>query len=371
METVLKGLSWNTCLVYLDDIIVVGRSFEDHVKNLEEVFLRLRNSGLKLSPKKCHLFQKEVRYLGHVVSGEGVAVDDQKIKAVKDWPIPKDIHQLRSFLGLCTYYRRYVLGFANIAKPLTKLTEGQTKFQWSEECQDSFRKLKGALINAPILSYPYPKGNSFWIRTPATWDLELSISDPGGTGEGHWRELLAVVKGVEHFYKYVYGRRFLLRTDHAALKWLLQFKNPEGQVARWIERLQEFDFEIEHRAGTSHKNADALSRRPCPDDCSHCRRAEEKEATLCRTAAMDDNWNDSKIQKDQERDPDLGLVVSWKKGNRRPSWQEVAGYSPAVKSYWAQWNSLILDNGILKRVLEADIGDALQKEMESPEDIWE
>ncbi|KAG5888709.1 hypothetical protein JTB14_035774 [Gonioctena quinquepunctata] len=120
---------------------------------------------------------------------------------------------------------------------------------------------------------------------------------------------------LEHFYKYVYGRRFLLRTDHAALKWLLQFKNPEGQVARWIERLQEFDFEIEHRAGTSHKNADALSRRPCPDDCSHCRRAEEKEATLCRTAAMDDNWNDSKIQKDQERDPDLGLVVSWKKGN--------------------------------------------------------
>ncbi|KAG5900735.1 hypothetical protein JTB14_038253 [Gonioctena quinquepunctata] len=150
METVLKGLSWNTCLVYLDDIIVVGRSFEDH-----------------LSPKKCHLFQKEVRYLGHVVSGEGVAVDDQKIKAVKDWPIPKDIHQLRSFLGLCTYYRRYVLGFANIAKPLTKLTEGQTKFQWSEECQDSFRKLKGALINAPILSYPLPKGK-FILDTDAS-----------------------------------------------------------------------------------------------------------------------------------------------------------------------------------------------------------
>ncbi|KAG5885996.1 hypothetical protein JTB14_025390 [Gonioctena quinquepunctata] len=99
---------------------------------------------------------------------------------------------------------------------------------------------------------------------------------------------------------------------------------------------------------------------PCREDhvqmIAHIAGAEEKEATLCRTAAMDDNWNDSKIQKDQEKDPDLGLVVSWKKGNRRPSWQEVAGYSPAVKSYWAQWNSLILDNGILKRVLEADIG---------------
>ncbi|KAG5888497.1 hypothetical protein JTB14_015742 [Gonioctena quinquepunctata] len=190
-----------------------------------------------------------------------------------------------------------------------------------------------------------PKGKFILDTDASNWDLELS-----------YLRSRRDRRRVEHFYKYVYGRRFLLRTDHAALKWLLQFKNPEGQVARWIERLQEFDFEIEHRAGTSHKNADALSRRPCPDDCSHCRRAEEKEATLCRTAAMDDNWNDSKIQKDQEKDPDLGLVVSWKKGNRRPSWQEVAGYSPAVKSYWAQWNSLILDNGILKRVLEADIG---------------
>ncbi|KAG5885094.1 hypothetical protein JTB14_003968 [Gonioctena quinquepunctata] len=216
---------------------------------------------------------------------EGVAVDDQKIKAVKDWPIPKDIHQLRSFLGLCTYYRRYVLGFANIAKPLTKLTEGQTKFQWSEECQDSFRKLKGALINAPILSYPLPKGK-FILDTDASnvglgavlsqiqkgqekviGYFSKTLSKPERNYCVTRRELLAVVKGVEHFYKYVYGRRFLLRTDHAALKWLLQFKNPEGQVARWIERLQEFDFEIEHRAGTSHKNADALSRRPCPDDC--------------------------------------------------------------------------------------------------------
>ncbi|KAG5896052.1 hypothetical protein JTB14_011047 [Gonioctena quinquepunctata] len=342
METVLKGLSWNTCLVYLDDIIVVGRSFEDHVKNLEEVFLRLRNPGLKLSPKKCHLFQKEVRYLGHVVSGEGVATFTN---------FEVSLVYAHTIADMCW-------DSSNIAKPLTRLTGGQTKFQWSEECQDSFRKLKEALINAPVLSYPLPKGK-FILDTDASnvglgtvlsqiqegqekviGYFSKTLSKPERNYCVTRRELLAVVKGVEHFYKYVYGRRFLLRTDHAALKWLLQFKNPEGQVARWIERLQEFDFEIEHRAGTSHKNADAL----------------REEATLCRTAAMDDNWNDSKIQKDQEKDPDLGLVVSWKKGNRRPSWQEVAGYSPAVKSYWAQWNSLILDNGILKRVLEADIG---------------
>ncbi|KAG5889561.1 hypothetical protein JTB14_018546 [Gonioctena quinquepunctata] len=135
-------------------------------------------------------------------------------------------------------------GIPNIAKPLTRLTEGQTKFQWSEECQDSFRKLKGALINAPILSYPLPKGNSFWIRTPATWDLELSylrsrrdrrrslvisarrLANQSAITVSPGRAV-SCCKGVEHFYKYVYGRRFLLRTDHAALKWLLQFKNPE------------------------------------------------------------------------------------------------------------------------------------------------
>ncbi|KAG5889429.1 hypothetical protein JTB14_032762 [Gonioctena quinquepunctata] len=214
METVLKGLSWNTCLVYLDDIIVVGRSFEDHVTNLKEVILRLRSSGLKkFKTFNCLKGVPRPRCLW-----EGVAVDDQKIKAVKDWPIPKDIHQLRSFLGLCTYYRRYVLGFANIAKPLTKLTEGQTKFQWSEECQDSFRKLKGALINAPILSYPLPKGK-FILDTDASnvglgavlsqiqegqekviGYFSKTLSKPERNYCVTRRELLAVVKGVEHFY---------------------------------------------------------------------------------------------------------------------------------------------------------------------------
>lgn len=163
------------------------------------------------------------------------------------------------------------------------------------------------------------------------------------------RELLAVVKSVEHFYKYLYGRKFLLRTDHAALKWLLQFKNPEGQVARWIERLQEYDFDTEHRAGTSHKNADALSRRPCPEDCQHCSRAEAKAR---RTTVIDDNWQPQTIKIDQEEDPELRIILDAKYKDQRPTWQEVAPCSPVVKSYWAQWDSLILKDGVLKRVLD-------------------
>ena len=257
MEVVLKGLSWKTCLVYLDDIIVVGRSFQEHLKNLEEVFGRLRAANLKLSPKKCCIFQEEVRYLGHVVSRNGVAVDPDKTKVVHEWPEPRDKHEVRSFLGLCTYYRRFVPGFANIAKPLTRLTEENRQFAWNEECQNAFEHLKQILVSAPVLAYPKRDGK-FVLDTDASnvgiGGVLSQVQDGHEKVIGYFskvlskpernycvtrRELLAVVKSVEHFYKYLYGRKFLLRTDHAALKWLLQFKNPEGQVARWIGRLQE------------------------------------------------------------------------------------------------------------------------------------
>jgi hypothetical protein len=182
METVLKGLSWSTCLVYLDDIIVVGKSFEDHLKNLEEVLKRLKQSGLTLSSKKCHLFQKEVQYLGHVVSDKGVAVDQHKVKAVQEWPVPNNLHELRSFLGLCTYYRRYVPGFASIAKPLTRLTEGQRRFCWDQECQESFRKLKNALTNAPVLGYPLPEGQ-FILDTDAS---NVGLGAVLSQNQGYW-----------------------------------------------------------------------------------------------------------------------------------------------------------------------------------------
>ena len=231
MEVVLKGLSWKTCLVYLDDIIVVGRSFQEHLKNLEEVFGRLRAANLKLSPKKCCIFQEEVRYLGHVVSRNGVAVDPDKTKVVHEWPEPRDKHEVRSFLGLCTYYRRFVPGFANIAKPLTRLTEENRQFAWNEECQNAFVHLKQILVSAPVLAYPKRDGK-FVLDTDASnvgiGGVLSQVQDGHEKVIGYFskvlskpernycvtrRELLAVVKSVEHFYKYLYGRKFLLRTD--------------------------------------------------------------------------------------------------------------------------------------------------------------
>jgi transposase InsO family protein/predicted aspartyl protease len=386
MDNILKGLSWKTCLIYLDDIIVVGKSFEDHMINLKNVFQRLREASLKLSPKKCCFFRSEVLYLGHVVSDHGISVDTGKTKAIEDWPVPRDKHQLRSFLGLCTYYRRFVMGFASIAKPLTKLTEEARKFDWDQSCQRAFEQLKKALLTSPILGYPNEHGN-FVLDTDASnygiGGILSQLQDGQERVIGYFsktlskpernycvtrRELLAVVKSVEHFYKYLYGRKFLLRTDHAALKWLMQFKNPEGQVARWIERLQEYDFEIEHRAGTRHNNADALSRRPCSKDCKHCNRAEEQDSGAVRlTTVIDEAWQPGELHKYQQADPDLQLIRDWKESGQKPTWNQIAPHTPSVKSYWAQWDSLVIDDdGLIKRVVENDDGTEEKRQLLVP-----
>ena len=282
MEQVLTGLPMSVALVYLDDIIVPGCSFSRQIGNLRQVFERLRKAKLKLSPKKCVLFQREVKYLGHVVSGEGISPDPGKIDAVKSWPRPTSVTEVKSFLGLCSYYQRFVPSFADIAHPLHQCTT-TSPFSWKPEADVAFNKLKQALTEAPVLAYPDP-AFSFTLDTDASGTGiggVLSQQSPGdeqerviayfsralSSQERHYcvtrRELLAVVKAIKHFHAYLYGRKFLVRTDHSALRWLLDFRHPEGQVARWIESLQQYDFTIEHRPGCRHGNADALSRRPC------------------------------------------------------------------------------------------------------------
>ncbi|GBN14381.1 Transposon Ty3-I Gag-Pol polyprotein [Araneus ventricosus] len=391
METVLRGLTSEACLVYLDDIIIVGRTFEEHLNNLRKVFQRLQKANLKLSPKKCRFFQKEVTYLGHVISAEGVKTDPGKIKAVVDWPRPETVHDVRSFLGLCTYYRRFVKNFSTIARPLHKLTEAKSNFNWTEECEKSFNSLKQALTSSPILTYP---------RTDKDFILDTDASNEGmgavlsqntgneerviayfskslGKPERNYcvtrKELLAIVKSIEHFHHYLYGRKFLLRTDHASLRWLLNFKEPEGQIARWIQRLQEYDFEIQHRKGTSHGNADALSRRPCTQSCKHCKNAKKKFgmeidiSVKVLTTTSVDPWSSCEIQKAQLEDPNIKPILEKKLYSAdRPSWQEIAPESPATKRYWALWDSLHLKDDVLYRRWESDNGSSCRWQLILP-----
>ena len=142
MEAVLAGLQWEICLIYLDDIITIGKTFGEAVENLQQVLERLRNAGLKLKPKKCDLFAKSVSFLGHIISDEGVATDPEKVKAVREWPVPVNQTEVRSFLGLCGYYRRFIKGYADFAIPLHVMTENDRPFIWTEVCQHAFEKLK-------------------------------------------------------------------------------------------------------------------------------------------------------------------------------------------------------------------------------------
>ena len=308
MEKVLFGLTWKICLVYLDDIIIFSRSFEEHVENLKEVFERLKEANLKLSPKKCHFFKKQVKFLGHIVSENGVSTDPSKIQAVKDWPVPKNVKEVRSFVGLTSYYRKFISNYADKARPLHKITEKNQKFVWTESCQQSFEELKSALITAPVLAYP-SRDDLFILDTDASnvgMGAVLSQVQNGvekvicyfsktfSKSERRYcvtrRELLAVVASIKNFHHYLYGKPFKVRSDHGALRWLLNFKNPEGQLARWFEVLASYDFHIEHRAGRSHNNADALSRRPCYEICCpHCTRAEHNfEISSSNTTEISD-----------------------------------------------------------------------------------
>lgn len=372
MEQVLRGLNWKTCLVYLDDIIVMGKTFDAHLKNLAEVLQRISSAGLKLSVKKCALFQKEVKYLGHRVTAAGISTDEDKIRAVKDWPRPQNLHELRSFLGLCTYYRRFVPNFASIAASLHELTKKSRTYHWAEAQEKAFQALKKLLCTAPVLSYPVA-GEKFVIDSDASgYGIGGVLSQVvNGTEKviGYYsrilskpeknycvtrRELLAVVECIKHYHKYLYGQHFTLRTDHSALRWLLQFKNPEGQLARWIERLQSYDLSIEHRKGAKHNNADALSRRPCDAECRHCARAESNEGIVdVRLMHIDsgEDWSAA-----QRGDDILAKIISAKEADIRPPRNEISAESPLAKAYWAQWDSLSLINGCLYRKWESTDG---------------
>ncbi|GBL91854.1 Retrovirus-related Pol polyprotein from transposon 297 [Araneus ventricosus] len=219
MKTVLHGLTSEACLVYLDDIIIVERTFEEHLNNIRKVFQRLQNANLKLSPKKCRFFRKDISFLGHIISADGVKTDPEKTKATVDYLVQ----------------RQYTIS-------------------------------------------------------------EVSL-------------------------------------DFAPITVVLE---PEGQIARCIQRLQEYDFEIQHCKGTSHGNADALSRRPCKESCKHCTNAEKKfgmETDISlKVLTTEDPWSSSEVRKAQLEDPTISPILETKLNSEdRPSWQEIAPWSPATK----------------------------------------
>ena len=320
MQLVLRGLLWHTALVYIDDVVVLGADFESALANLRVVLERLRVNNLKLKPKKCALLQKQVRYLGRLVSPDGISIADEHVRQIRDWPIPRTRQELESFLGFMNYHREFFRGFAEMTDPLYKLASsvpnGRSVLDISDKYLGIIESLKLALIEAPIL--PYPDVDSTFIldcdASHVAIGCALSQVRDGKEVPIAFasyslipaqrkycttrKELLAVVRFTRLFRHYLLGRRFVVRTDHNSLRWLFSFSYVEGQLARWQEELESYDMEIVHRPGKLHTNADALSRIPdvdsfCPNyypgvpltslpcfkngqDCDFCKKADEK-----------------------------------------------------------------------------------------------
>lgn len=398
MDIVLSGLHWEKVLVYLDDVIVFGKTFMETLQNLKLVFGRLREANLKLKPKKCTFFQDEIKYLGHLVSEKGVRCDTEKTEAIRNWPRPKNVPDIRSFLGLASYYRKFIPSFSEISFPLNQLTRKNQKFIWSDKCENSFHKLREALTSTPVLAYP-TRDDPFILDTDASLYGVGAVLSQVQEGEERvicygsktltrsqskycttYRELLAVVTFVKQFKHYLYGRKFLIRTDHSSLIWLKNFKEPEGMIARWISLLETYDFEIKHRRGTAHGNADALSRvphRPCKrSDCPQCKSSEMKpvntkvDSILENTGENEnflpshifeksndiiapvvsnwlDQWTPDDLHQMQEEDATIRSVVKFlKEGSEKPS---VQSPDQELITLLKQWDQLIVENGLLYR----------------------
>jgi len=233
----------------------------------------LRENTLYVRKHKCHLNKRELKYLGHVVSTEGLKVDPAKIAVIRDYPTPSNVAEVRSFLGMAVYFRRFIQGFGVLARPLHNLTRKGVPWQWDERCKASFEGLKDALISAPVLKMPEDE-KPFEIVCdasvhgvgavllqdghPVAFDSQKfdSAAYNYDTGE---QEMLAVVNALRKFRCYVEGKRFKLVTDHEPLTWLSRQPTLSRKLARWHEFLQGFDFVWEHRPGRIHV-ADPLSR---------------------------------------------------------------------------------------------------------------
>ena len=303
MDRVLSGLQWEMCLFYLDDIIVFSSTWEKHLAWLCQVFETLRHVNLKLGVEKCAFTAKEVSYLGHRITEEGLLPDSALLTSIREIPPPKTATEVRSFLGLAGYYRRYVKNFAAIAGPLHALTKKDAVFHWSADCQNAFDRLKTLLTISPITAFP-DFSQSFRLYTDASTASLGAILAQVREDKGRIiccasrllnqaekaypatkLECLAIVWVVAKFRPYLMAMPFKVYTDHYALQWLKTMRTGSALLHCWSAALEKYNFTVKHRPGKAQTHVDGLSRLPVdpapPEDVLlHIRLLENEEEAL-------------------------------------------------------------------------------------------
>jgi Tat protein secretion system quality control protein TatD with DNase activity len=369
MDETLRGLIGKCASVYLDDVLVYSHTREEHLQILRIILDRFRQANLKINPVKCAWLCTSVKYLGHVLDQDGIHPDPDKVEAIVNWPTPKSVRSLRAFIGTAGYYRRFIKNFAHIAKPLHHLLGKSTPFLWTEECSESLEKLKQCLVTSPILVAPEfsPDSGDFIVDCDASSFalgavlaqiqkdgservvsyFSQSLNRAQQNYEATKREMLAVVVSLEKFKPYLWGRKFIIRTDHKSLTWLQNFRNPSGMIARWIARLQEYDYELQYRPGPRHQNCDGLSRREefsLTQDPSQC---DTESSPLVRTIWVSGAKRDELISQTR-LDPNLSQFITWKTElSDPPPSARVMRRGPELIALVREWNNIHFCNGLL------------------------
>jgi hypothetical protein len=274
MNNILSKFLDKFVLVFIDDILIYSKNREEHEEYLQLVLQVLREHQLYAKFSKCDFFQKQIHYLGHVLSEEGVAVDPNKIRSIMEWPTPKDVSDIRSFMGLAGYYRRFIKEFSKIGCPITALQRKGTKFPWTQQCEERFQTLKYLLTHAPMLKIADLEVD-FLVCTDACKEglggvlmqegkvicyESQKLNEHEVNYVTHDLELVSIVHALKMWRHYLLGRKFALMTNHSGLQYLFDQPKLNARQARWMALLSEFDFEIKHIKGKENRVVDALSR---------------------------------------------------------------------------------------------------------------
>lgn len=333
MDKFIQGLHAKCVLSYLDDLIIRSITFSQHIEDLKEVFMKLREYKLRANRKKCKFMCSEIKYLGHLIVSDGIKTDPEKISAIANRQAPKNLKQLISFLQTASWYRRFIHNFADIARPLTNLTKKKISWKWEREQQEAFMKLKNALTTSPVLKQA-SDDLPFAIKTDAS-QYAIGAALVQGEGDNEHpveyasrlltqaernysvteKEALAIVWAISKFRGYIEGTKFITITDHQPLKWLMNLKTPTGRLARWALQLQPYEFKIQYTPGRTNVVADTLSRPPCEQHEGKC--------IICSTELDLPRYNEKQLRDEQMKDDTLQNIIKiLEEGKETPSYVE-------------------------------------------------
>ena len=361
MDTILQGLPG--VIYYIDDILVTGANDAEHLKNLEAVLKRLRQYGIHLKRPKCNFLRPCVEYLGHLIDSQGLRATKSKVEAIVNAPIPQNVQQLRSFLGLLNYYGKFIPNLASIIHPLNALLRNDCKWKWSKECMEAFNRAKEILVSSDVLVHYDPKlpikvagdASAYGVGAVLSHVMEDGSERPIAfasrtlsTSERNYaqveKEALSLIFSVKKFHPYLYGRQFTIVTDHKPLTAILGSKKGTPPLAaarlqRWAILLSAYRYQIEFRSTTAHANADGLSRLPLTKPSFEGNSSEPEIFNVSQIASLP--VTATQLQTATRTDLLLGKVMRYTKNG----WP--AEVSEALLPFWRKRQEITVENGCL------------------------